>query len=269
MHHKESVMAPLLEQALGIRTIVPSHFNTDTFGTFTRDVKRPGDQLQTARLKAQDAMASTELTLGFASEGSFGPHPAMPFVGCDREIVMLVDRDQALEIVGQALSTDTNYNQTQVKTVDAAFKFAAQVGFPQHGLIVMPDPHTSQPSAIVKGITTETQLEEVVTQLLRQVGQAHLETDMRAMFNPTRMKVIAQATQDLLRKISQTCPQCGTPGFDVVDHKPGLPCGLCGFPTGLTLADIQQCSKCGFTNTVYFPRGQETADPAQCNYCNP
>ncbi|MDX2211700.1 MAG: DUF6671 family protein [Oculatellaceae cyanobacterium bins.114] len=269
MHGKEAVMAPLLEQELGIRATVPKDFNTDVWGTFTRDVKRPGDQLQTVWLKAQEAIARTGITLAFASEGSFGPHPVLPFVGCDREIVMLVDRDHDLKIVGQAISTDTNYAQKRVDNLETALAFATQVGFPQHGLIAMPDPHTTDPSIIIKGIATNTQLEEVVTTLLQQFGQAHLETDMRAMHNPTRMKVIAEATQDLLNKISQTCPQCGTPGFNVVNHKLGLPCALCAFPTGLTLADIQQCSKCGFTNTVYFPKGQETADPAQCGYCNP
>jgi hypothetical protein len=70
MHQKERVMAPLLEKELGIKVIVPPNFNTDSFGTFTREIKRPGDQLETARLKAEKALLLTGETLAFASEGA-------------------------------------------------------------------------------------------------------------------------------------------------------------------------------------------------------
>jgi hypothetical protein len=80
MHQKEQVIAPILEH-LGIKIVVPQGLNTDEFGTFSRDIKRPGDQLQAARLKAERAMALTGLTLAFASEGSFGPHPSIPYLG--------------------------------------------------------------------------------------------------------------------------------------------------------------------------------------------
>ncbi|NJO76772.1 MAG: hypothetical protein HC833_25390 [Leptolyngbyaceae cyanobacterium RM1_406_9] len=107
MHRKEQAIAPILEQHLGVQVIVPEGFNTDEFGTFTRDIERSGDQRNAARLKAERAMALTGLTLAIASEGSFGPHPAMPFVACDQEIVLLSDRTHHLEIVGQAISTET------------------------------------------------------------------------------------------------------------------------------------------------------------------
>jgi hypothetical protein len=58
MHQKERVIAPLLERELGIKVVVPQNFDTDAFGTFTREIKRPGDQLQAARLKAQKAWNS-------------------------------------------------------------------------------------------------------------------------------------------------------------------------------------------------------------------
>jgi len=51
MHHKEKVIAPIIEQELGIKVIVPQDFDTDRFGTFTREVKRTGNQIEAARLK--------------------------------------------------------------------------------------------------------------------------------------------------------------------------------------------------------------------------
>ncbi|WP_228024433.1 DUF6671 family protein [cf. Phormidesmis sp. LEGE 11477] len=116
MHHKEQAIAPLIEPALGVRTLVPTDFNTDAFGTFTRETKRPADQLATARLKAKAVLELTGERLAIASEGSFGPHPQIPFVACNRELVLLLDLEHELEIVGEALSTETNY---QSQTVDS------------------------------------------------------------------------------------------------------------------------------------------------------
>lgn len=269
MHQKEQVIAPILEQQLGVKVVVPQGFNTDEFGTFTRDIKRSGDQQSAARLKVEKAMALTGLTLAFASEGSFGPHPAIPFVACDCEIVLLSDRTHDLEIVGQAISTETNYSHKSIQSLEAALTFAQQVGFPTHGLVAMSEAQPIQSSHVIKGIADEVQLTETVSWLLKKFGQAHLETDMRAMYNPTRMKVIAQATEDLVHKISQRCPHCGCPGFAPAERKPGLPCGLCGSPTNSTLAVVHRCIKCDFNNVTYFPDGQEFADPTYCLCCNP
>lgn len=269
MHYKERVMAPLLEQELGVQLVVPQGLNTDRFGTFTRQINRPGDQRYTARLKAETAMTLTGLSLAFASEGSFGPHPALPYLACGYEIVMLVDRQHELEVIGQATSTKTNYSQKQVTNLADALLFAEKIGFPSHGLIAMSDPSPTSNSVVFKGITTELQLTEIVTELLKKFGQVHLETDMRAMYNPTRMQAIAQATHDLLHKLRRFCPQCGYPGLDVTERQPGLPCALCATPTSLILNNVCRCQKCGFHQTVRFPNGQTVADPAQCPYCNP
>ncbi|NJL40424.1 MAG: hypothetical protein HC833_22980 [Leptolyngbyaceae cyanobacterium RM1_406_9] len=269
MHRKEQAIAPILEQHLGVQVIVPEGFNTDEFGTFTRDIERSGDQRNAARLKAERAMALTGLTLAIASEGSFGPHPAMPFVACDQEIVLLSDRTHHLEIVGQAISTETNYSQKSIKSLESAFTFAQQVGFPTHGLVAMSEAQPTRSSQIIKGIMEEAQLTEAVDWLLKKFGQAHLETDMRAMYNPMRMKVIAQAAEDLVHKINQRCPQCGCPGFAAAERKVGLPCALCGSPTNSTLALVHRCIKCDFSNVTYFPNGQEFADPTYCFRCNP
>lgn len=269
MHQKERAIAPLLESALDLKAVVPSDFDTDAFGTFTREVKRPSDQMTTARLKADAALQLTNETLAIASEGSFGPHPQMPFVACDREVVLLRDRHHNLEIVGQVISTDTNYSQQRVTSLDEAIKFAQKIGFPSHGVVAMSEAHPTPSSQVFKGITDDAQLREAVTWLLQKIGEAHLETDMRAMHNPTRINVIAQATHDLIAQINQCCPECGFPGFAPVAHKPGLPCAWCGSPTGLTLATTYHCQTCDFSHDIQFPDGRQQADPAHCFFCNP
>lgn len=271
MHRKEKAIAPILEQELEINLIVPPDFNTDIFGTFTREVKRPGTQLEAAKLKAQKVLELTNETLAFASEGTFGPHPAFPSLPFNQEIVILLDTRNNLEVVGQELSTETNYQHQIIKTVEAAYAFARKSGFPEHGLVVMTQPSSLAKWEIFKGITEEKELVEKVEYALRNSanGEVHIETDMRALYNPTRMQNIAKATRDLIRKLQQLCPQCSCPGFEVIERKKGLPCQLCQLPTQLTRSVIYKCQKCDFIQEVCFPEKVEKADPSQCMYCNP
>jgi hypothetical protein len=269
MHRKERVITPILEQNLGIKLRVPENFNTDQFGTFTRDRSRPDNQKKTALLKAESALELTGESLAVASEGSFAPHPSFPMIAYNYELIVLVDRVHQLEIFGQAISTETNYSHKTVRSLEEAQNFAQTVGFPEHGLVVMSHSSTKNPDEIVKGIVSEAQLLTVVTEALRRSPTVHLETDMRALYNPSRMNAIAQATNNLVTVIQSTCPKCNYPGFELVERLPGLPCGLCDSPTTLTRAAVYQCRHCGFRQEKLFPDGIEVADPAQCSYCNP
>ncbi|MFB2769305.1 DUF6671 family protein [Pelatocladus sp. BLCC-F211] len=270
-HQKEKVIAPILEAELGIKIIVPDDFDTDVFGTFTREVKRPGNQIEAARLKAKKVLELTGEKLAIASEGSFGPHPEIPFISSNREVLILLDKTHDLEIIGEELSTKTNHNHLVVESVEQALQFAQKVGFPEHGLVVMFDESPKDSSEVIKGIISEVNLIEAVNFVLKNspTGKAHIETDMRAMYNPTRMKNIEQATHNLLKKINNCCPKCSTPGFEINKRIRGLPCALCYLPTSLTRAVIYECQKCGFTQEELFPNGNQYAEPVNCNYCNP
>jgi len=271
MHKKEEAIAPILAKELGIKAIVPPDFDSDKFGTFTREIKRLGTQIEAAKIKAEQALNITGETLAISSEGTFGPHPFVPYLSCNREIVMLLDKKHDIEIIGEEFSTETNHSHQVVKSVEAAFEFAQKVGFPEHGLVVMFEETPKDSSEVIKGIITPETLEEAVSLFLKKSsnGKVHLETDMRALYNPTRMKNIAKATLNLVQKINSFCPECNYPGFSVTERKRGLPCALCNMPTQLTLAAIYQCQKCGFQKEILFPDGIEQGDPAQCMYCNP
>ena len=68
-------------------------------------------------------------------------------------------------------------------------------------------------------------------EILNLFGKVFVETDMRACYNPTRMRVIEQTTHKLVAKINNKCPQCATPGFETAEVNRGLPCNLCNSPT--------------------------------------
>jgi C4-type Zn-finger protein len=92
---------------------------------------------------------------------------------------------------------------------------------------------------------------------------------MRALYNPTRMLVIQQSTEQLLKKITSACPRCSAPGFDVEQVNYGLPCAWCGRPTNSILSLVYQCRRCGYQKVHYSPQGKDKADPGTCNHCNP
>lgn len=267
MHRKEQVIGPILTQMLGVKVEIPSDFNTDCLGTFTGEIPRPGSQIETARKKARLALTLTEQTLGIASEGSFGPHPLIPWEASDLELVVLLDLEHELEIVGQALSTRTNYQQQKISSWSEAEVFAHRVGFPEHGLIVR---SVQDLNLCAKGIITWEMLFSTVEEFLRSSqGLIWIETDMRALFNPTRMRVIEAATLDLVQKIQVLCPHCGCPGFGVTEKRSGLPCSLCHLPTANILKLISECQRCQYREETMYPDGKTEADPATCSFCNP
>jgi hypothetical protein len=272
MHRKEQVIAPILEDALGLRVEVLRGIDTDRFGTFTREVPRPGTQCETARVKAQAALAAVpEADFGLASEGSFGPHPWLPWVAGGRELVMLAGRDGGLELVGADLTAETNDGSRLVGSVADALAFAQEIGFPTHAVVVMGvrngKPDVS--NGLHKGLMTTEALEVAVRAVLEQDGAAHLESDMRAHVNPTRMAAIGRAAQDLVRVALSGCPRCGRPGFDIVERLRGLPCAECGLPTRRVRMDIFGCAGCGFREERPPATGTAPASPGECDVCNP
>lgn len=271
MHKKERVIGPILETELGIHLSVPEGFDTDQFGTFTGEVERQGNQLEAARSKAEAAMALAGQSMAVSSEGSFGPHPLIPFLPCNREVVMLVDQEYNLEIVGTALTTDTYFRHKVVNRFDEAVKFAESAGFPETAMVVKVKEQSVNQEDIIKGITSVEMLKEAFLLCLKKSADetVFIETDVRAMYNPKRMKNIEAATKDLVKHIQSLCPTCDWPGYRAVGSKKGLPCEWCRQPTDLTLSLHYACKKCGHEEDQFYPEGKEQADPGHCSYCNP
>ena len=266
-HQKEKVIAPLLENQFKVKCIPAAGFDTDELGTFTGEIERKDDPVTTLRKKCLIAMEKTNCDLGIASEGSFGPHPALVFVNADDELMMLIDKRNNLEIIARELSTETNFNGREIKDEKNLVDFAVSVLFPSHALIMREE--RDGKSKLVKGIHDWELLKHTFQGLINEFGTAYAETDMRAMHNPTRMKVIKRATEKLIEKTMSFCPQCGMPGFGITDARRGLPCSLCGSQTQSTLSHLYVCSKCNHAKEILFPNEKKTEDPMYCDVCNP
>lgn len=266
-HEKERVIIPLLKEHLEVEIFVPTDFDTDKFGTFSGEVERQGTALDVLRLKCREAMEQYGFDLGIASEGSFGAHPSFFFAPADDELVLLIDQKNGLEIIAREVSLETNFNAEKVTSYEQLVSFAKQINFPSHGLIIKDAADKS--AQIIKNIRDWDSLKIIYDSIFKFPASLWVETDMRAHQNPTRMKVIQKATQNLLNKINSVCPSCSTPGFDVHEVIKGLPCEWCQSPTESILAYHYQCARCNHITIEQFPKGKDYESPEFCSYCNP
>lgn len=243
-HGKEQLVRPLLEaEGLGL---VHVERDTDLLGTFSGSVRRERSPLETARTKAAWAFeACPAARFALASEGSFGPHPSLPWTASGSELVLLVDRLTNLELLGLDLTTDTNFATSTVSTPNEARAFAEKAQFPSHGLFADGVP--------------------VITLPLR--GPVTLTTDMRAHRNPTRQAAIVRAARHCLRQLVSICAACGWPGDPLETRTPGLPCAACEAPTRAALGVSRRCRHCSLT--TWEPAPECSAPEAICDFCNP
>jgi hypothetical protein len=242
-HGKERVIAPVLEPGRHCLIEHVTGFDTDQLGTFTRETPRIGTQLDAARRKARKGMELTGLSLGLASEGSFGVDPFTGMFPWNIELLVWVDDESGIEVTGmaQGVARSGHILSSDWREVKA---FAERESFPQYQLVMRPNdqdnPH------IHKGIADWSRLESCFEDCISKsiTGQVFVELDLRAFANPRRMQHIEQAARDLLQRIQSKCPDCETPGFWVTERKPGLPCWACGSPTSSYQIEVWRCLKC-------------------------
>jgi hypothetical protein len=268
-HGKQQVLGPPFTVELGA-TVVLADVDTDALGTFTGERPRVGTAEAVCAQKARLGMACLGLPLGLASEGSFGPHPEIPFLALGIEVLVFLDARRGLEVTERLVAERTNFGHREVATADELAPWLAVVDFPRHALIVQPL-GAPDAAAIHKGLRDEQQLRAAVRQAAAASphGKALVATDMRAHCNPTRMASIATAGQRLARRLATPCPVCRAPGFGRVDVVPGLPCALCGEPTRLVAGEVFGCAGCPHREQRPRADGRTAADPGSCDHCNP
>lgn len=269
MHDKERAIAPAFLDLLGLQ-IFKIGIDTDQLGTFTGEIERRGTPLSCVREKCELAMKESKSLIGIASEGSFGPHPVTPFLGCDHEILYFMDQERGFTLHQSLFSTKTNQCAEAFSDLLQLKTFCARVQFPSHGLIVRPN-RSNRKEFIVKGIQTFDMLEDAFFKSCRlsEDGNALVETDMRAHMNPTRMEVIKELADSFAKRLATPCPLCHNPGWGVVNVQKGLECELCGSETEMIKSEIFGCPKCLYQENRLREDGLTLANPRYCGWCNP
>jgi len=268
MHGKEAAIAPPLAR-LGVEVIVPDGLDTDRFGAFTGEVPRAGTMMEAARAKAQAAISATGLAAGIASEGSYGPHPVVPFAAFGHELILWRDEAGGLEIVETLVDDAPSYGHEEVASIGEADAFLTRIGFPESGVIVAPADLPNRP--VAKGVRERAALARAIDAAVHcsREGRAMVQTDMRAHLNPRRMQTIARLADALARRLATPCPACDAPGFGRLRVEAGLPCGGCGLPADMIAREIFGCAACGHEQPRPRPDGLTAADPRYCAFCNP
>ena len=267
-HGKQRALARPFRAGLGAE-LWASNCDTDQLGTFSGEVERSADALTTCRRKAELGLERSGLSLGLASEGSFGPHPAVPLLTAGVELLLFIDRERGLEVVEQQLVLRTNYSRFRLEPGADPGPWLERIGFPSHGVIVRPE--ADPPMPCVKGIQNHHALEQAIAHC-RAAGASEplvLETDMRAHLNPTRMAAIRRLGFKLVRRLASSCPACSAPGWGRTGTTAGLPCSWCGSPTELVASEVWSCVACDHSETRPRADGRREADPGHCPYCNP
>lgn len=271
MHGKETAIAPVFAELLGIECIVPEALDTDRLGTFTGEIERPGTVDQVLRAKAELGMDVSGVDLGIASEGSYGPHPEIPFLALGVERMMLVDRRSGLVATETEIDRTPRFLNLEWREATLPEAFLAQCGFPDHGLIVRPLGDVGVRKSPRKGIRDMGALVDAIAWAIdaSTTGACRLESDMRAHQNPTRMATIERLARRFAHRLLTPCPHCAAPGWGKVAVKTGLPCAWCGTPTQLVSQEVFGCFQCDWRQALARSDGQEAADPGQCPNCNP
>ena len=236
-HGKEAVIGDLMHENLGLEIIHVDSFDTDLFGTFTRDVDRAGNQLEAARAKAIKGMEIANIKLGLASEGLFTGDPFLGKFPWNNELVILIDRKSDSEITGFSSNYAQSYSALISKDDDIE-EHLKKAAFPSHHLVLRSD--NSEAKDFRKGISSRDEFNESIKYFFKksESGKVSLEKDLRVFANPTRMENIRTATLNLAEKMRSLCPACDAPVFWITGRIPGLHCVVCGNETNETNAHI-------------------------------
>ena len=261
-HGKEEALTAPFATHLGL-TLVPAELDTDRFGTFSGEIERIGTPLECAEQKCRAGLDLGTHRVALASEGSFIPHPALPFMQADSELLLYVDTTSGIRLHESLLSTETNHAAITLEREEDLAPFLERALFPSHGLIA------KYGASIEKGIQCGERLSLIIEEAKRRNLPLTLETDMRAHMNPTRMRTIAELGERLACRLATYCPSCGTPGWGRIATEAGLPCESCHFPTPRVRAELFGCCLCPYTELHPRSDGVAEAQADCCPICNP
>jgi len=271
MHEKGAVIAPAFRDGLGLFIETMTGLDTDALGTFTGEIPRVGTMREAVIAKARLGMAATGLPIGLASEGSYGPHPQIPFVPGGVELMVLVDDVLGMVVSEHLIDNAPVYDHAIAANAHELTAFLDRIGFPDHAVIVKPNQPEPGSHPVQKGLRSHQALAGALAECSARSrdGRAFVQTDMRAHMNPTRMEAIGRLAQRLCKRLATSCPACGVPGFGQVDVETGSPREWCGGPSLIVRYQIYGCVACDHREKRPRADGHSHADPGQCPECNP
>jgi len=167
MHGKENALQAQFEYGLGLTLIVPGGIDTDSLGTFTGEVPREQRSIDTAIRKTKLGMKLTGIKRGVATEGTFGPDPALPFMKLHSETIVFVDDLLGIRIHETAHTYNTPFDSFTCTGFEQLREKMGSTGFPGHAMTVRPEKNSwvsklRQRIQVYKGIKDFDHLENAI-----------------------------------------------------------------------------------------------------------
>lgn len=265
-HGKLAQIAPAFE-GLADWQLELVEIDTDLFGTFSGEVPRLLTPRDAAIEKARAGALEAKCDFGMASEGTIGPHPQIPFVNSDLEVLAFVDIKTNLVIVETILSTEIQAFSALVDSSTNLEQLVAKLDLPTHAANIIIT--TEGERRFIKAIHEPEELRLTLAQALMSAPtKVEVENDFRAMSSPSRQANIRAVADKLVARISAHCPACSQIGWGKVGYEYGLPCSDC-FEVVNTVAHSERlaCVECDFSELRWL--GRESVDPSRCERCNP
>jgi hypothetical protein len=268
-HSKLRVIEPPLREALGLCIFEESSLDTDLLGTFSGEVERPGTAQEVVLRKARWGAEKNNTRFGIATEGSFGPHPHLPFMASHNEWIAWIDRENESSMIESYQTERTNFSHRVVKTYQELEPFLEKLRFPSHALIARPSDIALDSRFVFRGLQDFSALRAAIGICATQspTQKVYIETDMRAHVNPTRQEGILEVAKKLAVRIQTLCSACGYPGWGIIRLERGLECESCGKPGRWVKAEVIGCARCQHEVKRPRPDGRTLAPSSACESC--
>ena len=263
-HQKEIAIQAIFKQTFNSTLVVVNNVDTDVFGTFSGEIERKLSAKETVLQKCWAGLNwNPSFKFAIASEGSFGAHPSSVFLPYNEEWLVIVDRESELAIFAKSGTSDTNFFSEEITEIIRLEKILDALSTTYFNL------KNIEGEIILKGCKDIFKLKKEALKQIKIKGKVTLETDLRAMHNPLRMKNIEKAAQNLVEKLISTCPKCNHVGFSVEKSIAGLPCEICSFPSTYPKQHIKVCPNCQFEEIIAPLHRQKYLEAQYCQLCNP
>ena len=271
MHGKEAAISAALFERLGLVVSTAPNLDTDVLGTFTGEVPRTGTIRETAIAKARLGMAASGLPIGIASEGSYGPHPHIPFIAGGIELMVLIDDVRKIVVSEYLIEDSPVFDHVFAHPNDELSAFLDRIGFPDHALIVKAAEAGLAAGPVYKGLRGKQALASAIIHCAAHSrdGRTLIQTDMRAHMNPTRMATLRRLAVIFAERVSTPCPACAMPGYGQVNVETGLLCEACGAASIMVRHQVFGCVACEHRERRPRLDGLAYADQGHCPECNP
>lgn len=261
-HGKELILRDLFRENK-IELQVENRIDTDLFGTFTGTIKRIEDALTTARKKVEFAHSKFGHTWVLSSEGSFFPHPEIPFATVNLEIIFGTHFETNQSFWVSHASLETCSFRKKFSSPSELNSLLKSIDFPNQGIWIY------QNHRVLAEISTWEEIDRFFSENWDEHALWEIESDQRAHRNPLRRKVILETGKKWLEALNSSCPKCSSAGFYPRKTQAGKPCAQCGFPTKSSKEKIYTCCHCDFEKTEPIDPENLFEDPMYCSLCNP